>query len=105
MGGLQVLCGCWLLSCAPCSNLPVGRACPQFDPAQESDRLLLVKVLLHAADIGNAVRPYPVNNCMSQRVHLEFQVSWDNCSLRTSHTCTTLYTGHACLTTISSHSG
>ncbi len=46
----------------------------QFDPAVESDRLLLLKVLLHAADIGNAVRPFPINDRMSRRVHREFQV-------------------------------
>jgi len=45
----------------------------QFDAGSEGDRLLLLKVLLHAADIGNAVRPFAVNDAMSKRVHREFQ--------------------------------
>ena len=36
--------------------------------------MLLVNVMLHAADIGNAVRPFPINDIMSKRVHREFQV-------------------------------
>ena len=36
--------------------------------------MLLVKVMLHAADIGNAVRPFDINDIMSKRVHREFQV-------------------------------
>ncbi|KAF5830910.1 hypothetical protein DUNSADRAFT_13899 [Dunaliella salina] len=35
--------------------------------------MLLIKVLLHAADIGNAVRPFHVNQIMSRRVHKEFE--------------------------------
>ena len=45
-----------------------------FLPEDEADRLLLSKVIMHAADIGNAVRPFHVNNIMSQRVHLEFHL-------------------------------
>ena len=39
----------------------------QFDPGSEADRLLLIKVILHAADIGNAIRPFQVNDTMSKR--------------------------------------
>ena len=35
---------------------------------------MLIKAILHAADIGNAVRPFTVNEAMSKRVHREFQV-------------------------------
>ncbi|PNW74351.1 hypothetical protein CHLRE_13g605100v5 [Chlamydomonas reinhardtii] len=44
-----------------------------YDPDSEADRLLLLKVSLHAADIGNAVRPFHVNHAMSRRVHREFE--------------------------------
>ncbi|KAG2432321.1 hypothetical protein HYH02_013041 [Chlamydomonas schloesseri] len=44
-----------------------------YDPDNEADRLLLLKVSLHAADIGNAVRPFHVNHAMSARVHREFE--------------------------------
>ncbi|KAG1670017.1 hypothetical protein FOA52_011173 [Chlamydomonas sp. UWO 241] len=47
---------------------------PEFDPTSEADRLMLGKVILHSVDIGNAVRPFHVNETMSQRVHKEFQV-------------------------------
>ena len=46
----------------------------QFDPENEADRLLLVNGIIHAADIGNAVRPFEINDAMSKRVHREFQV-------------------------------
>eukprot|EP00983_Pelagomonas_calceolata_P102248 1158785-Pelagomonas_calceolata.AAC.3 len=51
----------------------------QYDKESEADRMLLIKVLLHAADIGNAVsdidavRPFHVNQIMSRRVHKEFE--------------------------------
>lgn len=45
-----------------------------FDHENDNDRLLLTKVILHAADIGNGVRPFAVNDVMSKRVHREFQV-------------------------------
>ncbi|EFJ40838.1 hypothetical protein VOLCADRAFT_99277 [Volvox carteri f. nagariensis] len=44
-----------------------------YEPDNESDRLLLIKIILHAADIGNAVRPFHVNHVMSRRVHREFE--------------------------------
>ncbi|GIL46507.1 hypothetical protein Vafri_3502 [Volvox africanus] len=44
-----------------------------YEPDIEPDRLLLTKVILHAADIGNAVRPFYVNHAMSRRVHREFE--------------------------------
>ncbi|GIM17067.1 hypothetical protein Vretimale_19613 [Volvox reticuliferus] len=44
-----------------------------YEPDSEPDRLLLTKVILHAADIGNAVRPFHVNHAMSRRVHREFE--------------------------------
>ena len=46
----------------------------QFDPECEEDRLLLVNAILHAADIGNGIRPFEINDAMSKRVHREFQV-------------------------------
>uniref|UniRef100_A0A7S3R908 PDEase domain-containing protein n=2 Tax=Dunaliella tertiolecta TaxID=3047 RepID=A0A7S3R908_DUNTE len=46
---------------------------PTYDKESEADRMLLIKVLLHAADIGNAVRPFHVNQIMSRRVHKEFE--------------------------------
>ncbi|KAL6754890.1 hypothetical protein V8C86DRAFT_3100054 [Haematococcus lacustris] len=46
----------------------------QYEPGSEADRLLLMKVMLHAADIGNSVRPIAVNDCWSKRVHREFQM-------------------------------
>ncbi|KXZ42527.1 hypothetical protein GPECTOR_138g658 [Gonium pectorale] len=39
---------------------------------EASDRLLLAQALLHAADIGNAVRPFHVNDAISRRVRAEF---------------------------------
>ncbi|KXZ43213.1 hypothetical protein GPECTOR_97g751 [Gonium pectorale] len=48
-----------------------------YDPENESDRVLLSKVVLHAADIGNAVRPFHVNHAMSRRVHREFESQAD----------------------------
>ena len=39
----------------------------QFDPECEADRMMLIKAILHAADIGNAVRPFSVNDAMSKR--------------------------------------
>ena len=39
----------------------------QFDPECEADRMMLIKAILHAADIGNAVRPFAVNDAMSKR--------------------------------------
>ncbi|GLC43173.1 hypothetical protein PLESTB_000855000 [Pleodorina starrii] len=44
-----------------------------YEPDNEADRLLLIKMILHAADIGNAVRPFHVNHAMSKRVHREFE--------------------------------
>jgi hypothetical protein len=35
---------------------------------------MLIKAILHAADIGNAIRPFQVNDTMSKRVHKEFEV-------------------------------
>lgn len=46
----------------------------QYDPEVEADRLLLIKVLLHAADIGNAVRPFAVSGKdKGQAVHFIVQ--------------------------------
>lgn len=45
----------------------------QFGPALDSDRLLLGKVILHAADISSACRPFPINCKLSKRVHKEFE--------------------------------
>ncbi|GAX82496.1 hypothetical protein CEUSTIGMA_g9923.t1 [Chlamydomonas eustigma] len=45
-----------------------------FDSESESDRQILIKAILHAADIGNAIRPFEVNDAMSKRVHKEFEV-------------------------------
>ncbi len=44
----------------------------QYDPESEADRLLLIKMLLHASDIGSAARPLVINDTLSKRVHLEF---------------------------------
>ncbi|MEW5299350.1 MAG: hypothetical protein WDW36_002376 [Sanguina aurantia] len=44
-----------------------------YDVAVEGDRMLMLKVLLHSADIGNSIRPFKVNQIMSGRVHLEFE--------------------------------
>lgn len=44
-----------------------------YDPECEADRNMLIKIVLHAADIGTAVRPFRVNHIMSRRVHHEFQ--------------------------------
>ncbi|DBB04290.1 TPA: hypothetical protein ACH3X1_012787 [Trebouxia sp. C0004] len=40
---------------------------------KEEDRVLLVKAVLHAADISNPVRPFHVNCVMSTSVHREFR--------------------------------
>lgn len=45
---------------------------PTFDPNNEADRLLLIKVMLHAADIGNPVLPFNINKAWSEKVHREF---------------------------------
>jgi hypothetical protein len=36
-----------------------------------------MKVLLHASDIGAGVRPFAINEVLSKRVHVEFQVRAD----------------------------
>lgn len=36
--------------------------------------MLLLKVVLHASDIGSVVRPFEVNDAMSKRVHQEFLI-------------------------------
>ena len=40
---------------------------------KEEDRLMLVKAILHAADISNPVRPFHINCVMSNAVHREFR--------------------------------
>lgn len=37
------------------------------------DRTLLIKIILHAADISNPARSFEVNCIMSHLVHLEFK--------------------------------
>ncbi|KAG2484698.1 hypothetical protein HYH03_016527 [Edaphochlamys debaryana] len=70
-----------IISCVLCTDMANHFALTQefqkhnvvYDPESESDRLLFLKVALHAADIGNAVRPFHVNHAMSRRVHREFE--------------------------------
>ena len=53
----------------------VGMRCTAgpFLMEKEEDRVLLVKAVLHAADISNPVRPFHVNCVMSTSVHREFR--------------------------------
>lgn len=37
------------------------------------DSLLLCKAILHAADLSNPARPFPINAAMSIRLHEEFK--------------------------------
>jgi GAF domain-containing protein len=45
---------------------------PNFSAGTDADRLLLIRVLLHAADVGNPVRAFGVAVRWSARVHEEF---------------------------------
>ncbi|KAG1667446.1 hypothetical protein FOA52_012201 [Chlamydomonas sp. UWO 241] len=45
----------------------------EFEPESEADRLLLSKVILHAADIGSGTRPFAVCRKLSARVQTEFE--------------------------------
>ncbi len=58
---LRVLCA------EPCA--PAGA----FSIEKEEDRLLLIKAIIHAADISNPVRPFHVNCVLSSGVHREFR--------------------------------
>jgi len=49
------------------------RTAGPFLMEKEEDRVLLVKAVLHAADISNPVRPFHVNCVMSTSVHREFR--------------------------------
>ena len=44
-----------------------------FSIEKEEDRLLLIKAIIHAADISNPVRPFHVNCVLSSGVHREFR--------------------------------
>eukprot|EP00882_Tetradesmus_deserticola_P017298 GHRQ01018529.1.p1 GENE.GHRQ01018529.1~~GHRQ01018529.1.p1 ORF type:complete len:233 (+),score=107.03 GHRQ01018529.1:864-1562(+) len=46
---------------------------PVFSPDIEADRALLVRAILHAADISNPLRPWPGALAGAERVHAEFQ--------------------------------
>ena len=37
------------------------------------DRLLMVKTVVHAADLANPARPFPINCYMSTAIHAEFR--------------------------------
>ena len=58
--------------CALARELQARASPPRFDAASEADRALLVKALLHAADISNGVRPFRAALAMVGRVHAEF---------------------------------
>ncbi|WIA12087.1 hypothetical protein OEZ85_012163 [Tetradesmus obliquus] len=45
---------------------------PAFAPELEADRTLLVKAILHAADISNPLRPWQGALAAAERVHAEF---------------------------------
>ncbi|KAF6255058.1 hypothetical protein COO60DRAFT_253735 [Scenedesmus sp. NREL 46B-D3] len=46
---------------------------PVFSPDVDSDRALLIKAILHAADISNPLRPWAGALAGAERVHAEFQ--------------------------------
>lgn len=47
----------------------------QFDKENEADRMLLMKVLLHAADIGNSVRDLGSGFSLALHIKRELLVS------------------------------
>lgn len=44
-----------------------------YSGERPEDRQLLIKIVLHAADLSSPVRPFAVNCIWSQKVHREFQ--------------------------------
>ena len=66
------------LACAASrvSDAPAGA----FSIEKEEDRLMLIKAIIHAADISNPVRPFHVNCVLSSGVHREFR--WVSYSAR-----------------------
>lgn len=43
-----------------------------WNSSDMEDRLLLVKTIVHAADLANPTRPFPLNCFMSACIHAEF---------------------------------
>ena len=48
------------------------RHAPGWSPDSLEDRLMLVKTIVHAADLANPTRPFPINCFMSACIHAEF---------------------------------
>ena len=48
------------------------RRTTSWSPGSFEDRQLLVKAIVHAADLGNPTRPFPINCFMSAAIHREF---------------------------------
>lgn len=44
-----------------------------WSPDNSDDCLLLVRAILHAADLSNPARPFPINAAMVQCLHTEFR--------------------------------
>eukprot|EP00877_Chromochloris_zofingiensis_P010856 jgi/Chrzof1/6023/Cz17g02070.t1 len=51
----------------------------EFSAQEEGDRALLVKVLLHAADVSNPIHPFPIALALFERVHEEFAQQAEEC--------------------------